>query len=67
MKSARPTLRLRGLTFLGDSYLFPEIGRCDERHDACCDDVLLHAGGEGGIKDTRGTGDGTLESLYYII
>lgn len=59
-------VELKGLTFLGDSYLFPEIAHCDERYDACCDNDLLHAGGDGGIKDTRGTRHGTLEKELFF-
>ena len=59
-------IRLKGLTVFSDSCLFPEIGHCDKRYDACRDNDLLHAGGDGGIKDTRGTGDSTLEKCVLV-
>ena len=49
------------LTFLADSYFFPEIIRRCERYDACCDDELLHSGTECGVEDAGCTGDGGLE------
>jgi hypothetical protein len=43
------------LTFLGDSYFFPEIASRDERSNACCDNDLLHAGGDSSIENAGGT------------
>ena len=43
------------LTFFSDSDFLHEIRSRDERYDACCDNDLLHAGGDSGIENAGGT------------
>jgi hypothetical protein len=54
-----------GLTFLGDSNFFPKIVSRGERYEACCDNELLHAGSESGIKDAGRTGDSRLKRVVF--
>ena len=54
------------LTIFSDSDFLHEIRSRGERYDACCDNDLLHAGGDSSIENAGGTRDSALKTVVVF-
>jgi hypothetical protein len=55
------------LTFFSDSDFLHEILSRNERYDACCNNDLLHAGGDSSIENAGGTRDSALKTVVFSV